>query len=154
MIDTKTLEELKDPKKAQAFGIYKQYHSEKADILEKVGKENLLYHDPPEWRQKDRTAFFSFRTYILKPDYQPEPEYVDLEIIKRGGWLGVWRLGNRFLPKPFTHLYCLPSLPGFQCFWHSNDDKFSQHAHVNIDVVASLVRQSCHKVYARFRRES
>lgn len=142
------IEQLKDPKQAQAFGIYQQYYPKKEETLKNAGKENLLYHDLPEWRAKKEARFFSYSTYILKPDYQPEPEYVNLEIELEDGFYGAWR-ERELLPCIFTHLHCLPCLPGFHGFWGDENPKCED------DLACQYVGREIEKgkkVYARFRK--
>ena len=63
------------------------------------------------------SALFPMNVYRIKSDYQPEPEYVDYPVatFESGGerWLGIFR-GT---VNAWTHLHCLPSLPGFRGFW-------------------------------------
>ena len=92
-------------------------------------------------------------TYAIKPDYKPEPEFVDLEIrVKSDGtwrWLGVPDCAGNYdwLPHHFTHLHCLPSLPNFAgFFWKDKIIIYSTY----IDHVANRIAEG-HKVFARFR---
>ena len=91
--------------------------------------------------------------FRIKPDYQPEQEFVDLEIVKhsqvtveQNWWLGVWKYSDleehKFLPYLFTHLHCLPSLPNFQGF-------FVGDMRIRCEEVSTHMEG---KPYARFRK--
>jgi len=156
MSDTKTLiEQLKKPELAQPFGIYVRYFPEKAAALRKARKENCLWWFRERWDNAGETPFASDATYILQPDYHLEPEYVDLEIIRKGVWLGVSdeEHNYHFLPFVFVHLHCLDSLPGFFCFWQEeNNEGYKDTEHISREVVATAI-DGGNKVYARLRKE-
>lgn len=163
MTDTKTLiKELKDPKQAQPYGIYEKYYPEKAEVFIKAGDKNCLVLDANTWQRPRRSGFYPDNSYILNPDYQleSESEYVDLKIIVRHDedgkdWLGVhtdYNPDNNFLPHTFTHLHCLPSLPGFHCFWQEeNNEGYKDTEHITFEVVATAI-DGGNKGYARFRK--
>ena len=81
------IEKLKDPKQAQAYWMRT---IEEQSILFKAGPERTLivdcgnkhgrkhYVELSEWREQ---------MIILKPDYEPEPEYEDIDIVVKGHWL-------------------------------------------------------------------
>jgi hypothetical protein len=156
MTDTKTLEELKDPKKAQPFGIYEKYYPEKASLLKRAGKENCLGYltrggKKAEWLTRSVDSDCNFcrgTTYILKPDYTPELEYVDLEIVEHEGWLGLHGGFGTVAPYHFTQLHCLQSLPGFEEFWY--DDEGS-HITPWPHSISKLIRKG-YTLYAKFRK--
>ena len=105
----KMIEKLKSNKKA--FGLMEP---EEQECFEKVGKQNcLVYTNGGKWEDAAKCLFQSGSTYAIKPDYKPEPEFVDLEIVAQIGFLGVVQTDKSKLPYTFTHLNCLPSLPGF-----------------------------------------
>ena len=95
--------------------------------------------------------------FRIKPDYQPEQEFVDLEIVKhsqvtveQNWWLGVWKYSDleehKFLPHFFTHLHILPSLPNFEGF---------KEEHVEGTLAIERIARYIHegkKVFARFRK--
>ena len=120
--------------------------------------EFLLDANYVKWELLISPGFTPMSTYRIKSDYQPKPEYVDLEIValkcsnfgRHVEWLGVLSVSADFLPFDFTHLHCLPSLPNFDCFWIEDDDK--KVVHIAIHHVASYIREG-KKVYARFRPE-
>ncbi|HUX47306.1 MAG TPA: hypothetical protein VMV58_04770, partial [Desulfosporosinus sp.] len=99
-----------------AFGLMSP---EEQELLRKANTSNCLFYNPGgNWLTiRCDMDFDRDRTYAIKPDYQPEPEYVDLEIFALDGWLMVQRDSNcEFLPYLQTHLHCLPSLPNFEGF--------------------------------------
>lgn len=72
------IERLKKPENAQPLVVYRDYHPELYDIIEKAGSKNCLLLEGTTWVQA--LADSLGRTYILKPDYQPDPEYLEIEI--------------------------------------------------------------------------
>jgi hypothetical protein len=93
-------------------------------------------------------------TFALKPDYQPEPEYVDLEIKQEGHRLAVHSVHPfpvhyyHFMPHNFTPLHCLPSLPNFEGFWVN-----SPSTPCSFEYISRTIRNGKKTVYARFRKE-
>lgn len=152
------IEQLKDPKLAQSFGVYEKYFPEKAEIIKKAYPKGCRYFSSfsREWNDVPRGENpTQSDTYILKLDYQPEPEYVDLEIDLHEGWYGVWSPckddESITLPFRFTHLHCLPSLPGFFCFWQEeNGEGYKDTEHISFEVVATAISPD-NTVFARFR---
>jgi len=147
------IEKLKDKKKIQAFGLLSK---EEQECLKKAGKNNcLVYTIQGDWK-KGTAYFVNVSTYAIKPDYKPEPKFVDLEIYEYKDsfdkkWLGVNRDSNcDFLPYNPTTLHCLPSLPNFEGFWYESDDTTPPNIYVVIGYVAKTI-SSGKKVYARFR---
>ena len=66
------IEELKDRKKAQPFGLLSD---KKQEMLKKATKVNcLILCHSGSWETRIG-EFYLGNTYILKPDYQPEPEW-------------------------------------------------------------------------------
>jgi hypothetical protein len=147
------IEKLK--KNKTAFGLL---FNDEREGFEKAGTENCLYYDGKNFIQPKRKGFSSECTYAINPDYQPEPpkpEFVDLEIVKHAEdqeqpwWIGVWYCpsGERyeFLPHEFTHLHCLPSLPGFEGFFLKN----SEYKDTEVDY--QRVARCMPNVIARFK---
>ena len=155
------IEKLKDKNYVRAFGMMLP---EEQECFEKAEEKNCLkYHGQTGIKALWLSAFhFDFTdTYAIKPDYQPEPEYVDLEIVKfeqdlESGtqssiWLGVHcdANGTEFLPYQFTHLHCLPSLPNFHCFYCKDNTVGDCEMDVNW---VSGMRDEGQTVFARFRK--
>lgn len=142
------IEKLKNKDYVRAFGLMS---AEEQKVFEKVDATNCLfynYHGKWECLDLGRSNFLNCNTYAIKPDYKPEPEYVDLEIVEyeSGMWLGVYS-DMKGIPHHFTHLHCLPSLPNFECFWYEE-----QPHGMSIEDVATRISEG-HKVYARFRKD-
>ncbi len=150
MTEQNLIEQLKDPKQARPFGLLKKYFPQKARQIESAFPDGCLIHSA-------RGEFFEMRatarepslncTYILKPDYQPEPEYVDLEIeLLANGFYGACKDKKCIGPLPyaFTPLHCLPSLLGFDHFVSEGGQT------LHLEHIAQTIRIS-KKVYARFR---
>jgi len=140
------IEKLKDKDYVRAFGLLSP---EEQKCLIKVGKANLIvYSHSLGWCNTIGGDFLRTETYAIKPDYQPEPEYVNLEIEEFADgentkWLGVWNTPEAFfLPHQFTHLHCLPSLLNFQGF-------FAGDMRLRLDEVSTHMEG---KPYARFRK--
>jgi len=148
------INKLKDKTYVRAFGLMSP---EEQECLRKVGKKNCEYYDG-NWTNSYNPIFVAGSTYAIKPDYKPKPEFVDLEIIIVGGWLGVQIPGPGFpieLPYIFTHLHCLPSLQGFQCFWEEPKGftgYMLNQAFWRISLVSPKISEG-KKVFARFRKE-
>lgn len=154
------IEKLKKKGYVRAFGLMTP---EEQECFEKVGKKNCIYlltneENEDSWMdgKYSHKVFKGDTTYAIKPDYQPEPEYVDLEIERCSDsegivWLGAWseehikpsEKGMK-LPYPFTHLHCLPSLPGFDGFEVDGNT-------IPTEYVASNISVGC-KVIAKFRK--
>lgn len=154
-MDKEIIEKLKDKEYVRAFGLMTP---EEQEILRRVGWKNRLqlatnynYENKffyEEWIDdcdKIQNKGRHHLTFAIKPDYQPEPEYVDLEIVALGGFLGIKSGNTDIFPFPFTHLHCLPSLPTFE-FLHSPGETFK----ITFWQVATKINEG-KKVYARFR---
>jgi len=121
---------------------------EEQECLDKVGKQNcLVYTNSGKWENAAKCSFQSGNTYAIKPDYQPEPEFVDLEIVRHGDFLGAFNDPD-VLPFNFTHLHCLPSLPKFHSFVYTKVNGVEEW--LPTVSVASEIDEG-HKVFARFR---
>jgi len=144
------IEKLKDKTYVRAFGLMSP---EEQECFEKVGKENCLGFSEAisPWKDIGVGTFLKSMTYAIKPDYQPEPEFENIEV-KRADcdgydWLGIHDGGCSFsLPYAFTHLHCLPSLPNFECFYRKDTC-----ANVFADRVSRCISKG-QTVYARFRK--
>lgn len=144
------IEKLK--KNKTAFGLMSP---EEQEFIRRIGMVNCEVYYRDGWKQAVGDAFIrpdKERIYAIKPDYQPEPEHVDLEIKRLGNWLGVYYhdLSGRWnivLPHPFTHLHCLLSLPNFDQFRADNCPR------IGIQLVATLISEG-RTVYARLRKSS
>ena len=128
---------------------------EEKACFEKVGKENCLCYSESGWQEVGIGTFLKSMIYAIKSDYQPEPEYVGLEIVKceqdSGEWLGVHSDGFSFLPYQFTHLHCLPSLPSFVGFYYERAGGITPGS-IFATSVAKKIRQG-ETVCARFERK-
>jgi len=138
------IEKLK--KNEMPFGLLTK---EEQKCLKEVGKEYCQYFDGSKWNSRGGTLFILDATYRIKPDYQPEPEYIDIEITEEDGWLGIdcKRLYKQELQYPFLHLHCVPSMPNFANFWRGNDKEI----YVHFQDISQLINQG-RTVYARFRK--
>ena len=132
-----------------AFGLMSP---EEQELLRKANTSNCLFYNPGgNWLTIHCDMDFDRdRTYAIKPDYQTEPEFVDLEIFALDGWLMVQRDSNcEFLPYLQTHLHCLPSLPNFEGFIRKPTMTIEEKWF--LQGVAKQISEG-HKVYARFRK--
>lgn len=151
----KLTEKLKDKNYVRAFGLMEP---EEQECFKKVGKRNCLSYTNIGWSTTKVVAFSDYITYAIKTDYQPEPEYVDLEIVLgKTLFLGVEfdDCLNLNVPHKFVNLHCLPSLPNFECFWYCTVPKgrFGDQSlrEVNFDDVATRIERDKKTVYARLR---
>ena len=155
MIMNKIIEKLKDMKHVRAFYMMPL---EEQEVLLKAGWENRIVLAADGWRNDcDKIPGRSrcHLTYAIKPDYQPEPEFVDLEIKVYDGKLVVeWGQHAPIYPSSgicpdFTVINCLPSLPNFHCFWHEFQ---GGKVEFYTDGKVSKLRDEGKIVYARFRK--
>jgi len=154
-MNNEMIEKLK--KNEKPFGLLSL---EEQECLRQVNKKKavVVYRGPGKWKSGSWMFDSPQLVYSINPDYQPEPEpdpeYVDLEIVRdyqdsHDSWLGVWRKGHKFLPYTFTHLHCLPSLPNFNKFWFTDDLTGKECKVLYSDV--SNARDQDNKVFARLR---
>ena len=136
-----------------AFGLLSP---EEQECFRKAGRDNCMIYDVgPKWVSAvkaniENEYFDPTSTYAIKPDYQPEPEYIDLEIEEHesGMWLGVYS-DHHGMPHHFTHVRYLPDLSNFECFWYKfQGGKVEFYTNGK---VAKLRREG--KVFARLRED-
>jgi len=154
------IEKLKDKNYVRPFGLMTP---EEQECFRKVGIKSCETYNQAYWQQAVGGCMFEYDqdcTYAIKPDYQPEPEYVDWEIVKgNDNFLGIHRriFNDPPIPFSFTHLHCVPSLSGFNCFWHDEGPGIAGkgYMHKNSFWSIGLVspkKAEGKKVYARFRK--
>ena len=144
------IEKLKDKNYVRPFGLLSP---EEQECLKKAGKNNcLVYTVLGDWK-KGKAYFINISTYAIKPDYQPEPEYEDVEIKV----FSTNRLGIVYRQKCFTNpnsimipLHELPSLPNFEGFWFDTDT--GTRFNFTDDGPVATYRDEGKTVYASFRR--
>ncbi len=103
-----------------------------------------------KWSIAKGITLYATSIYRIKPDYQPNPGFVDLEITEHlqgpRKWLGILSDGsdsNSFLPYQFTHLRYLLGLEEFEGFYLKNGR--------NVGVEYEWVARYHPNVIARFR---
>ena len=141
----KLIEKLKDKTYVRAFGLVTP---EEQECYGNVGRENCLVYYESGWSSTPGLHGFSnLYTYAIKPKYQPEPEFVDLEIVQNTDradkWLGVH--GALLASYDFVDLHCLPSLPKFVGFHYDKETT------ARLEDVANLMDLK-ETVYARLRK--
>jgi len=139
-----TIAKLKDPAQAQPYWMRSK---EEQEVLKSAAPNGLVATWSslfPKWRDNTSEASaLANNVYILKPDYKPEPEYVDCPVFVGGfNRLTLTLNGNAMsIVDAITH----PNFVGF----------FIIEGHrecLNIEAVATAIREG-HKVVARFRKE-
>ena len=136
------IEKLKDKTYVRAFGLMTP---EERECLMKIGRANCEYYtNTYNWTTIGNCDFSQSVTYAIKPDYQPEPEFVDLEIVNTLNLLGAW-INSEFLP-----LHKLPSLPKFKEFWYYRE--FGHRVDFCCSGKVASLRDRGETVYARFRK--
>ena len=130
------IEKLKQKDYVRAFGLMSK---EEQECYEKVAPENCLYYSHSNsW--KAVWAFNDHQTFAIKPDYQPEPEYVDLIVEIKDDILGI--LGIVWSKLQFVSLHEIPSMPDFEGFYMKGSDIEVQPAwvarHYKEGVIARL----------------
>jgi len=141
------IEKLKDN---DAHRIFADMTPEEQACLNKTPKQYIETltdkNGVPAWVSQWGDHLCAHLVYRIKSDYQPEPEYVDLEITtdcKEGIGLGVHSCFQCQLPRRWMAIHELPSLPGFRGFL---DDKGST---LQITWIAERISRG-QKVIARF----
>ena len=144
------IEKLKIKYYVRAFGLMLP---EEQECFKEVGERNcLFYTNLNQWSGQEH-GFANSVTYAIKPDYQPEPEFQDVEITRQGNWLGItrpWAEDYPHFPFDFTHLHCLPSLPKFKDFWYVTEQGNNWYF-TNDGQVATYIDEG-KTVYVRFRK--
>ncbi len=145
---------LKDKTQVKAFGLMEPVERE---VYEKVGKENLLFYTNYDNWIEPMGGYGHFKgtvTYAIKPDYQPEPEFVDLEIRQAEDFLGIeaGRVEGVLINVDFTRLSYLVDDPNFQCFW--SGESFAMREAFWVTGTVASIKANGKKVWARFRNES
>ena len=143
------IKRLKDKKFVRAFGLMLP---EEQECFKEVGERNcLFYTNLNQWSGQEH-GFANSVTYAIRPNYQPEPEFQDVEITRQGNWLGItrpWAEDYSRFPSDFNNLHCLPSLPNFEFFFYWKETGIRE---IFFDDVATRIRKDKEKVYARFRK--
>ena len=152
----KLIEKLKDKTYVRPFGLMAP---EEQECLISVGKINCMWYSMHKWQDaSDTSGFFDDFTYAIKPGYQPEPEFVDLEIGIyedeegiSGERLAVSGTSDlKWLSHGYIEIHELPSLPNFERFMYH--ESFGKLPSVGLAQVATKIYQG-HQVYARFRKK-
>lgn len=159
MTEQEIIKKLKDN---EAHRIFADMSKEEQAILNKLySKKNVQFlSNSMMWELVAGYGTCCKNTiYRIAPDYQPEPEYVDLEIVRHTEgieqiwWLGVWKCngGKRydFLPWGFTHLHVLPSLPNFEGFYIN---KYPDWTPAEYQRISHRIEVEKKTVFARLRR--
>ena len=137
------IEHLKDKSTAQPFGLRTP---EEQEIFRKAGKPNVLYYCVDgTWEILTNPDWCCDSTYILRPDYQPEPEYIDIELVPDGIF---WKL-KKSMPCCIANdsLRMVPIHRQFVKF--RTDSNYTRHAGIATDWA-----NKDEKVVARFRKET
>lgn len=152
------VEKLKNKDYVREFG---RMSKEERELYKKVGARNCVRYSAVlgtcGWY--DAFDFYEQFSYAIKSDYQPEPEFKDIEIKEYQfkcvyGPNDVHMLGieifknDRLLIWP---LHEIPSLPNFKEFWRKGTGQNTESLTGYLDV-ANQIRAG-NKVYARFIKE-
>ena len=144
------IEKLKKPELARQVGWLRKYRPEEYSILEMAGYQNRLRLFQGQWAN-DTCGLVGGDCVILKPDYQPEPEYEEIEIVVDGG--GALRLKHAITGlHGQLRIDIISSRKNFVCF----HDPFGKET-TNAGLVPGWMRQLAAqddnlKMYARFVR--
>jgi hypothetical protein len=134
------VEKLKNKDYVREFG---RMSEEERELYKKVGARNCVRYSSVlsicGWY--DAFDFCERFSYAIKSDYQPEPEYEDVEIVNTGR-LGIYTPKGRW-----TNLHEIPSMPNFDIFVYGMN-----HAECKYQNIAKEIR-SGKKVMARFVKE-
>lgn len=133
---------LKRQNYARQAGWLKKYRPDEYSILEVAGWRNRLRLDCNQNWVEDTGPIGYSDTLILKPHYEPEPEYDDRAV-------GIGESG--LLEVAGVSIHCLLSWPDFVGFFYDDADGFPHG--LALGIVAEWMRGG-HKVYARFVKEA
>lgn len=132
------VEKLKNKDYVREFG---RMSEEERELYKKVGARNCVRYSSVlsicGWY--DAFDFCERFSYAIKSDYQPEPEYEDVEIVNTGR-LGIYTPKGRW-----TNLHEIPSMPNFRGF-------ISCGVKIPMEEVAGALDQKT-KVIARMIKE-
>jgi hypothetical protein len=144
------IKNLQDKTYVRAFGLMTL---EEQECFKKVGAKNChKFFTDSGWDNCEHLEYDAF-TYAIKPDYQPEPEFVDFRIEVVSGHLSITMAVDEENVQTL-YLHELPSLPGFECFWDKEDDLNLPDSPISLCIVCVAKRISeGHTVYARLRVE-
>jgi len=142
---------LQDKNYVRAFGLMTP---EEQECYKKVGRSNCDCIVNGKWdtRTGSGNEFDPDYTYAIKPDYKPEPEFVDLEVKENDGWLGCEKTKDMpiyYVEADFIHLHCLPSLPNFEGFLIKQEGMENEKWF--LQGIAKQMSEG-KKVYARFKQ--
>lgn len=143
-------------KNEKPYRIFDDMPEKDQEILKQLKDECEVLEEFPDqvyWRGKEIRKLCLLGIYRIRPDYQlesPKPEYVDLKIEERSGWLGVSQDDYGIIPYDFQNLHALTSLPDFAGFYVPDEVPLCD-ARIDPDYVAERIHKG-HKVIARFRR--
>jgi len=139
--------ELKRPELAQVHRFLRKYHPRKAAILEAAGPENVLRFIPNSdvWIEPITAPnTWAEGVYILKHDYQPEPEFIRVLIELIANTRCVCKIPGELSKNGIVFLLARTDFVGFE---NEIGDV------VALDDVRRLAR-SGRKVYATFIKNS
>jgi hypothetical protein len=139
------IKKLKDKTYVRAFGLMTQ---EERDCFKKVGKGNCVYFSSSNgWFGciEDSCGFMIEYTYAIKPDYQPEPEYVDLGIYHNTAY----KYLGADLEDGYYFIQNLSGLPNFEGFYIN---KYSDWTPAEYQRISHRIEVEKKKVFARFRK--
>lgn len=137
----KLIDICKDPEQAQALGILIAFQPDRAALIEEAGPENCLwYAGECGWKQAE--FHNAYNTYIIKPDWEPKPEFVDREVTTDArGFLVVQ------IPKlEIDHFLSIAGCYGTFSHWECENGEVCN----NVNEVQTEYRTG-RKVVARFR---
>lgn len=140
------IEKLKKPELAQPLGLYDEYFPEEAKIIRTAKPENCLYWQFGNKRWTQATSLQLSLCYILKPGYEPEPEYEDCMVFRNSanGRLSVTRRDWDYA-KEIGNVVSEPDFYWFRDIHTGTDSRIPGH-------VPGWVRQR-HDVHTRFVKE-
>ena len=137
------IEKLKDKNYVRAFGLMKP--EEQKCLEEANGKNGVIVLLNSGWEPGNMAFDCPHLTYAIKPDYQPEPEFVDLEIHEtedsRYAELRSLQADYKGYSLDIADLVSLPDFVGFH---------YDEETAVGLEDVANLMDKK-DTVYARFR---
>ena len=137
------IEKLKDKNYVRAFGLMKP--EEQKCLKEANGKNGVIVLLNSGWEPGNMAFDCPNLTYCIKPDYKPEPEFVDLEIHEtedsRYAELRSLQADYKGYSLDIADLVSLPDFVGFH---------YDEETAVGLEDVANLMDKK-DTVYARFR---
>lgn len=153
MTEQERIEKLQDRNRAQPFWLR---NKEEQAVLVTAGPKNCLclsHDDPQGFQARTGPTVTSYtERYILKPDYKPEPEYIEIEIEIDSE--GMCVLKESVPGCDYKMLWWAESHKDFVCFHDQFDNKTNNAGNVPSKLRGQTSQGNDIEMVARFIKET